>query len=80
MLSIFHYYSAKERLGESEKTILMLGGEDECQPMILAQRDMIKLEMQFYREQMIELLSDIKKTLLFFLIISPLLYYTFQTI
>jgi len=50
MLSIFHYWSAKERLAEHEKTIMMLGGESECQPMILAQRDMIELEMQYYKE------------------------------
>ena len=56
MLSIFHYWSAKERLAEHEKTIMMLGGESECQPMILAQRDMIELEMKYYKEQMQDLL------------------------
>jgi len=54
MLSIFHYWSAKERLAEHEKTIMMLGGESECQPMILAQRDMIELEMQYYKEMVQE--------------------------
>ena len=56
MLSIFHYWSAKERLAEHEKTIMMLGGESECQPMILAQRDMVELEMKYYKEQMQDLL------------------------
>jgi len=50
MLSIFHYFSAKERLVEHEKTIMMLGGESECQPMILAQRDFIKMELEYYRK------------------------------
>jgi len=54
MLSIFHYWSAKERLAEHEKTIMMLGGESECQPMILAQKDMIELEMQYYKEMVQE--------------------------
>jgi len=56
MLSIFHYWSAKERLAEHEKTIMMLGGESECQPMILAQRDMVELEMKYYKEEMQNLL------------------------
>ena len=56
MLSIFHYWSAKERLAEHEKTIIMLGGESECQPMILAQRDMVELEMKYYKEEMQDLL------------------------
>ena len=56
MLSIFHYWSAKERLAEHEKTIMMLGGESECQPMILAQRDMVELEMKYYKEEMQDLL------------------------
>lgn len=51
MLSIIHYISAGRRLVESEKTIHMMGGEDECQPMLLAQRDMIKLERDYYKEQ-----------------------------
>lgn len=49
MLSFFHYRSAKERLAESKKTIHMMGGEDECQPMLLGQRDFLKLEVEFYR-------------------------------
>jgi hypothetical protein len=36
---------------------MMMGGEEECQPMLLAQRDMIALEAQYYREEMDKLLS-----------------------
>jgi len=51
MLSIFHYWSAKDRLKEANKTVLMMGGPDECTPMILAQREMIQLEMEYYKEE-----------------------------
>jgi hypothetical protein len=57
MISIIHYISAKRRLKESNKTVMMMGGEEECQPMLLAQRDMIALEAQYYREEMDKLLS-----------------------
>ena len=43
------YISAKRRLKEADKTIYMMGGRDECQDMILAQRDMIELEMDYYK-------------------------------
>lgn len=51
MLSILNYFEAKARLKESIKTIEMMGGEDECQPMILGQRDMIELELEYYRHE-----------------------------
>ena len=56
MISIVHYISAKRRLKESQKTVMMLGGRDECPPMVLAQTDMIELEMKYYREEMEDLL------------------------
>jgi hypothetical protein len=49
MFSILHFIEAKARLKESLKTIEMMGGEDECQPMLLGQRDMIELELEYYR-------------------------------
>jgi hypothetical protein len=33
----------------------MLGGEKEAPPMILAQRDMIKNEMEYYEEESLKL-------------------------
>jgi hypothetical protein len=51
MFSVLHYFEAKARLKESIKTIEMMGGEDECQPMILGQRDMIELELEYYRHE-----------------------------
>jgi hypothetical protein len=55
MISIIHYVSACRRLKESEKTVIMLGGEQECQEMIRAQRDMIKLEKEYYRDEVMKL-------------------------
>lgn len=57
MISIIHYISAKRRLKESDKTVMMMGGEGECPPMLLAQRDMIALETEYYREQVDKLLN-----------------------
>jgi len=55
MISFIHYISALRRLKESEKTVYMLGGEREAPPMILAQRDMIKNEVEYYQEESLKL-------------------------
>lgn len=55
MISFIHYMSALRRLKESEKTVYMLGGEREAPPMILAQRDMIKNEVEYYQEESVKL-------------------------
>lgn len=49
MISIIHYISAKRRLEEADKTYAMLDGD--VSPMMRAQRDMIKFEMEYYRER-----------------------------
>lgn len=51
MFSFIHYISASRRLKEAEKTVYMLGGPHEAPPMILAQRDMIKHEVQYYKDE-----------------------------
>jgi hypothetical protein len=55
MLSVIHYISAVRRLEEIEKTILMMGGSrdhDEDVPVTLvAQRDMVKREIEYYKER-----------------------------
>jgi hypothetical protein len=51
MISYIHYISAKRRLYESEKTIRMMGGENESSQMLCAQRDMIRLEKEYYGEE-----------------------------
>lgn len=55
MISIIHYISARRRLEESDKTIRMLGGEREAPPMVRAQRDMIKHEMEYYQDKVINM-------------------------
>jgi hypothetical protein len=55
MISFIHYLSAKRRLKEAQKTIYMLGGERESPPMVLAQRDMIKHEVDYYEDESITL-------------------------
>ena len=49
MISIIHYISAKRRLEEADKTFAMLDGD--VSPMMRGQRDMIKFEMEYYREK-----------------------------
>ena len=54
MISIIHYVSACRRLKESDKTVMMLGGPAECQEMIVAQNDMIRLEKEYYHEEIVK--------------------------
>lgn len=49
MISIIHYISAKRRLEEADKTYAMLDGD--VSPMMRAQRDMIKFEVDYYQER-----------------------------
>jgi hypothetical protein len=69
MISIIHYISAKRRLKEADKTIRMLG-VNACPPMMLAQRDMIFHEVEYYREEV----EKLAKVTIFFSV-GVLLYY-----
>ena len=55
MMSLIHWFSAERRLEACERTIIALGGSrysDEGVPVQLtAQRDMIKHEIEYYKEQ-----------------------------
>jgi hypothetical protein len=51
MIPYYYLYEAKQRLIGAKKAIVMMGGEDECQPMLLGQRDMLELEVEYYRER-----------------------------
>ena len=54
MMSVIHWISAKRRLTEVNKTVIMLGGEysDKDVPIqILAQRDMIQREVKYYEDK-----------------------------
>jgi hypothetical protein len=50
MISYYYLYEAKQRLANAKETIELMGGEDECQPMLLGQRDMLELEVAYYRK------------------------------
>jgi hypothetical protein len=66
MISIIHFISASRRLAEADKTVYMMGGKNQAPPMILAQRDMIKLEKDYYYDKMIDMIF----ILLFILVLS----------
>ena len=57
MMSFIHYISAVRRLTEIEKTVRMLKSnkysEADVPPMVLAQRDFIKKEMEYFKESCI---------------------------
>jgi hypothetical protein len=54
---------------------MMLGGRDECPPMVLAQTDMIELEVEYYREEVGKLMN---RTLLFmFIVLISFMSYIF---
>jgi hypothetical protein len=50
MIPYYYLHEAKQRLVNAKRTIEMMGGEDECQPMLLGQRDMLELEVEYYRQ------------------------------
>jgi len=50
MLAYYYLYQAKQRLANAKETIEMMGGENECQPMLLGQRDMLELEVEYYQK------------------------------
>jgi uncharacterized protein with GYD domain len=50
VLAYYYLYEAKQRLANAKQTIEMMGGEDECQPMLLGQRDMLELEVEYYQK------------------------------
>jgi len=62
MMCFIDYISAKRRLKEADKTIYMMGGREECQDMILAQRDMIELEMDYYELESQKLITRLLVT------------------
>ena len=51
MMRYINYISAKYRLKEVEKTVTMLGGESEAPVEIVAQRDFIRLEKEYFGEE-----------------------------
>jgi len=60
-MSLVHLISAKRRLKELEKTVTMLKhdrySEDDVPVTVLAQRDFVKLEVEYYEEEARNLLA-----------------------
>ena len=54
MMCLVNYISAVRRLKETNKTVYMMGGEEECPTQIIAQRDMIQLEKDYYRGETVK--------------------------
>jgi len=54
MMCIVNYISAVRRLKEINKTVYMMGGEEDCPTQITAQRDMIQLEKEYYRDESVK--------------------------
>ena len=50
MIPFFDYFNAKRRLKLANETIQLMGGENDCQPMLLGQRDYLELEVDYFRE------------------------------
>jgi hypothetical protein len=50
VIAYYYLYEAKQRLANAKETIELMGGEDECQPMLLGQRDMLELEVAYYQK------------------------------
>jgi len=59
VISIINYIEAKRRLKQSAETIEMMGGSNECNEMVLAQHEMIRLEKNYYKEQSVKLIFAI---------------------
>ena len=75
MMSFIHYISAMRRLKELEKTVTLLKhdkySESDVPTMVLAQRDFVKLEVEYYKEsvaRLILLLIIIFSLALFFVV------------
>jgi hypothetical protein len=54
MFSILNYVEAKRRLKQSAETIEMMGGSSECNEMVLAQHEMIRLEKNYHKDQSVK--------------------------
>jgi hypothetical protein len=79
MIPYYYLYIAKQSLAGAKKTIVLMGGEDECQPMLLGQRDMLELEVEYYREQSAKFTIGLL-TLITFCVTLGILHYHYGVI
>ena len=77
MISIINYISASRRLKAFQDTIVQLGGEEQAPLQMRAQRDIIQMEKEYYRDEMVDLffITGIVVALLFFVGVT---YYVFN--
>jgi hypothetical protein len=54
MISIIHYISASRRHQQFQDTIVQLGGENDAPLQMRAQRDIIAMERDYYRDKMFD--------------------------
>ena len=55
MMVYINYISAVFRLKELEKSVTMLGGEREAPVEVVAQRDFVKLEKEYFGEECVKM-------------------------
>jgi hypothetical protein len=51
MIPYYNYYDATQRLKGTEMTIDAMGGPDECPDMVVAQKEFLELEVEYYKQQ-----------------------------
>jgi hypothetical protein len=54
MISFIHYISASRRHQQFQDTIVQLGGENDAPLQMRAQRDIIAMERDYYRDKMVD--------------------------
>jgi len=54
MTPYYYLWQAKQSLKGAKVAIKLMGGENDCQPMLLGQRDMLELEVEHFRGQSIK--------------------------
>lgn len=79
-MSLIHWFSAERRLEACERTIIALGGsrhsDHDVPPQLAAQRDMIKYEIEYYKDQS-QIFAFALIIVLFVSVVTFLLLYKF---
>lgn len=78
MTPYYALYEAKRRLVMTKETIDMMGGENECPAMVLGQRDMLELEVDYYRGRV--KITTFWLTILTFCVTMVILHYYYGVI
>ena len=68
---LFRSWESKQRLKSAQKTVDMFGGEEDCHPQFLAQRDITALEVEYH-------LLGVKNFFRICLIVTILAFFTYM--